>query len=115
MPRRRSNHRDVSAISGAKVHELPTMPINRPSTALKTAILGAWAAAHAPSMAVFNAVDGLLIGMVGSSCTFAPLMADTSLWFERRRGIAVAICASGNYLGGAIWPPVIQHFVEVAG
>jgi len=76
---------------------------------------GFWAAAHAPSMAVFNAVHGLLIGMLGSSCTFAPLMADTSLWFEKRRGIAVAICASGNYLGGAIWPPVIQHFVEVAG
>jgi MFS family permease len=33
----------------------------------------------------------------------------------RRRGIAVAICASGNYLGGTIWPPVIQHFVEQGG
>ena len=43
---------------------------------------------------------------------FAPLVADTSLWFERRRGIAVAICASGNYLAGAIWPPIVQHFVE---
>ena len=76
---------------------------------------GFWTAAHAPSMALFNASHGLLIGLLGSSCTFAPLMADTSLWFERRRGIAVAICASGNYLGGTIWPPVIQHFVQVAG
>ncbi|HEX3141409.1 MAG TPA: MFS transporter, partial [Rhizobacter sp.] len=44
-----------------------------------------------------------------------PLVADTSLWFVRRRGIAVAICASGNYLAGAIWPPVVQHFVASAG
>ncbi len=64
---------------------------------------------------VFSIAHGLLIGLVGSSATFAPLIADTSLWFVRRRGIAVAICASGNYLGGAIWPPVVQHFVETTG
>jgi hypothetical protein len=32
-----------------------------------------------------------------------------------RRGIAVAICASGNYLAGAIWPPIVQHFVAGPG
>ena len=57
----------------------------------------------------------MLIGLFGSSATFSPLIADTSLWFVRRRGIAVAICASGNYLGGAIWPPIVQHFVETVG
>jgi MFS family permease len=46
---------------------------------------------------------------------FAPLIADTSLWFTRRRGIAVAVCASGNYLAGAIWPPVVNHFVALYG
>jgi MFS family permease len=49
------------------------------------------------------------------SATFAPLVADTSLWFVRRRGIAVAICASGNYLAGAVWPPIVQHFVDSVG
>jgi hypothetical protein len=44
----------------------------------------------------------LLLGLLGVSATFAPLVADTSLWFVRRRGIAVAICASGNYLAGAL-------------
>jgi MFS family permease len=58
---------------------------------------------------------GLLIGFLGCSATFAPLIADTSLWFVRRRGIAVAICASGNYLGGSIWPGIVQHFVETVG
>jgi len=42
-------------------------------------------------------------------------VADTSLWFVKRRGIAVAVCASGNYVAGAIWPPVVQHFVAAYG
>ncbi len=63
----------------------------------------------------FALVQGLLIGLLGSSASFGPLVADTSLWFDRRRGIAVAICASGNYLGGALWPPIAQHYVELYG
>ena len=42
-------------------------------------------------------------------------MADISHWFVRRRGIAVAIAASGNYLAGTIWPPVVQHFIAADG
>ena len=52
---------------------------------------------------------------VGSAATFGPLMSDISHWFERRRGIAVALVSSGNYLGGAVWPSVIQHFIESTG
>jgi MFS family permease len=69
----------------------------------------------ATSMAGFVMVHGLLIGLLGCSASFAPLVADTSLWFVRRRGIAVAVCASGNYVAGAIWPPVVQHFVGTQG
>jgi MFS family permease len=67
------------------------------------------------SVTSFALVHGLLLGAIGSSTTFAPLVADTSLWFVRRRGIAVAICASGNYLAGAVWPPIVQYFVEQVG
>jgi MFS family permease len=77
--------------------------------------LGFVAAGFAPNIWVFGLAHGLLIGLLGCSATFAPLMADTSLWFVKRRGIAVAICASGNYLGGAIWPPVVQHLVTTSG
>lgn len=56
----------------------------------------------------FVAAQALLIGMLGSSTTFGPLVADVSLWFARQRGIAIAIVASGNYLAGTIWPPLLQ-------
>jgi MFS family permease len=63
----------------------------------------------------FSLWHGLLLGFFGSAATFAPLVADTSLWFVKRRGIAVAICASGNYLAGAVWPSIVQHFVALYG
>ncbi len=53
--------------------------------------------------------------IAGTSATFAPLVADTSQWFSRRRGIALAICMSGNYLAGVVWPPVMQHFIDSVG
>jgi MFS family permease len=77
--------------------------------------IGFVAAGMADSIWTFALLHGVLIGMFGSSAMFAPLIADTSLWFTRRRGIAVAICASGNYVAGAIWPPVAQHFVATYG
>ena len=55
-----------------------------------------------------------LIGL-GTSATFAPLMAEASHWFERYRGLAVTIVASGNYVGGTIWPPLVNWGVQSAG
>jgi len=77
--------------------------------------LGFIAAGNAQSLAQFALAHGLLIGFLGCSTTFAPLVADTSLWFNKHRGIAVAICASGNYLAGAVWPPILQYFFDTAG
>jgi MFS family permease len=71
------------------------------------------AAGFASNLVLF-ALMHLLIGL-GTSATFGPLMADTSQWFTRRRGIAVAIVSSGNYIGGVIWPPLLQHFVSAEG
>jgi MFS family permease len=63
----------------------------------------------------FSLAHGVLLGFFGASAMFAPLVADTSLWFVKRRGIAVGICASGNYLAGAVWPPIVQRLVEAYG
>lgn len=57
--------------------------------------------------------QGLLIG-VGTATCFGPLIADVSHWFHRRRGFAVAACASGNYLAGAVWPPIVQSIMAVS-
>jgi MFS family permease len=77
--------------------------------------LGYVLAAWSPGLAEFALAQGLVIGMLGSSVTFAPLVADVSHWFTRRRGIAVSICASGNYLAGTVWPPILQHFTATRG
>lgn len=77
--------------------------------------LGYVACGLAPNIVVFIAAQAVLVGLLGSSAAFAPLVADTSLWFVKRRGIAVAVCASGNYIAGAVWPPIAQHFVETVG
>lgn len=55
-----------------------------------------------------------LIGL-GTSASFGPLIADVSLWFRRRRGIAVAIAASSNYLSGAFWPVVLSGLLAGEG
>jgi MFS family permease len=69
----------------------------------------------APSLFLYALAQGLLIGFLGSSATFGPLLADISHWFERRRGLAVSIVACGNYLAGTVWPPIVQHLIETIG
>ena len=71
-------------------------------------------AGMASSIWLFGLAHGLM-GLIGSAATFAPLMADTALWWNRRRGIAVAICASGNYIAGSFWPPLVQYGIETIG
>ncbi|MDW3180392.1 MFS transporter [Roseobacter sp.] len=56
----------------------------------------------------------LLVGFA-SAVGFGPLIADISHWFVRRRGIAVALVASGNYLSGAIWPMILAGMLEDTG
>ncbi|MEQ8345646.1 MAG: MFS transporter [Sneathiellaceae bacterium] len=63
----------------------------------------------------FMAVQAVFVGMLGSSASFGALVADVSLWFRRRRGIAVAIVASGGYLAGTLWPPLLQYGIETIG
>jgi MFS family permease len=55
-----------------------------------------------------------LIGL-GMSATFGPLMAEASHWFERYRGLAVTIVASGNYIAGTVWPPLITFGIGSVG
>ena len=76
--------------------------------------IGYVVASAATSLWQFTLAQALLVG-VASSATFAPLLADTSLWFTRRRGVAVAIFSSGSYLAGTLWPPIVQHLIARVG
>jgi len=76
--------------------------------------LGYAAASQATSLWQFILAQGVLVGVAGSA-TFAPIIADTSLWFTRHRGLAVSIIASGSYLAGTVWPPLVQHFIQSEG
>ncbi len=71
-------------------------------------------AAGAGSLGQYALAHGLLVG-VGTAATFAPLLAHMSLWFAKRRGMALGIFASGNYLAGTLWPPVVAHFIATSG
>ncbi|MCC8983453.1 MFS transporter [Bradyrhizobium sp. 10BB] len=75
--------------------------------------LGYVGAGYAPSVWAFILLH-FAIGL-SSAATFGPLMAEASHWFERYRGLAVAIAASGNYVGGTVWPPLVNFGIQSVG
>jgi MFS family permease len=83
---------------------------------LSTIALGAGyiAVGYSTSLWQVAIAHGLLIG-VGTSATFAPLMADISHWFVRRRGIAVAIAGWGNFGAATLGPRVLHIFPACYG
>jgi MFS family permease len=70
-------------------------------------------AGYAPNLAVFTAAHAL-IG-IGAGTGFAPMMADISHWFVKRRGLAVVVVASGNYFAGTIWPLLMSLAMPLIG
>jgi MFS family permease len=78
-----------------------------------TLALGYIATSYATSVWQYAVLYGI-IGF-GGAAGFGPLIADISHWFSRRRGIAVTIAASGNYLAGVVWPPIVHHFIDAVG
>ncbi|WP_420332772.1 MFS transporter [Roseibium sp.] len=70
-------------------------------------------AAVSRNVLLFTLAQGVLIGL-GTAATFGPLVADISHWFLKRRGLAVACAASGNYLAGVLWPSFIKWNLQTA-
>src|SRR5262249_56050019 len=58
---------------------------------------------------------GLLMGLFGGSWMLSPLIPYVSLWFERRRGAAVALISSGQSIAGAVWPLLLQSGIARFG
>jgi MFS family permease len=76
-------------------------------------VIGFIGASYSPTIWVLVAAH-VVIGF-GCSGTFGPIISDMSHWFKKRRGIAIGIASCGNYASGAIWPPIVQHFVTTDG
>ena len=58
---------------------------------------------------------GLLIGLVGNGAIYAPLVVYVSRWFDRRRGSALALISSGQYIAGIVWPSVFERGIALYG
>ena len=76
---------------------------------------GLYIASTADNLALFTVSLAVLCGFLGGGFAFGPLVADVSQWFHRRRGLAVGIVISGSYVAGAIWPPVLQGWIDAQG
>src|SRR5215469_12916658 len=57
----------------------------------------------------------LLVGLLGNSAHFPPLVVYISRWFDRRRGTAVALISSGQYVAGMLWPTVFERAMAQFG
>jgi MFS family permease len=86
------------------------VPVSVGAVMLSVAYVVAGVSATVWQFAVAYGIIGL-----GSSATFAPVMADISHWFTHRRGTAVAVASCGSYLAGTVWPPIEQYFIATAG
>ncbi len=59
--------------------------------------------------------SAMLIGLLGNSAHFPPLVTYVSRWFDRRRGTAVALISSGQYIAGMVWPSVFERGISEFG
>jgi MFS family permease len=57
----------------------------------------------------------VLIGLLGNSAHFPPLVVYVSRWFDRRRGTAVALISSGQYIAGIVWPSIFERGIAQFG
>lgn len=58
---------------------------------------------------------GLLVGLLGNGAIYAPLVIYVSRWFDRRRGTAIALISSGQYIAGVVWPSLFERGIAAFG
>jgi MFS family permease len=76
---------------------------------------GAWWASTADGMLTLYLSHALFLGFLGNAAFIAPLLANATRWFDRRRGIAIALVTSGQSLAGALWPPFLRALTDNHG
>jgi MFS family permease len=87
----------------------------------RTVAIGAVAMASGMAVSSLGSVwalyvgHGLLVGLLGNGAIYAPLIVYVSRWFDRRRGTALALISSGQYIAGMIWPSVLERAMHGFG
>jgi MFS family permease len=56
-----------------------------------------------------------LLGFLGNGGVYPPLLVYVSRWFERRRGAAIALISSGQYVAGVLWPALFEQVMSTFG
>jgi MFS family permease len=56
-----------------------------------------------------------LLGFLGNGGVYPPLLVYVSRWFERRRGAAIALISSGQYVAGVVWPFFFERGMTAFG
>jgi MFS family permease len=59
--------------------------------------------------------QGVFMGLIGNAGINAPLYIYVARWFDRRRGTALALISSGQYVAGAVWPPFFERMIAGIG
>ena len=86
-----------------------------------TVVFGAFMAALGLAVSAVGQIwalflgHAILIGLLGNSAHFPPLVVYVSRWFDRRRGTAVALISSGQYIAGMAWPTVFERGIMQFG
>ena len=58
---------------------------------------------------------GLMVGLLGNGGVYPPLLVYVSRWFDRRRGTAIALISSGQYVAGVVWPALFERGIAELG
>lgn len=77
-------------------------------------LAGMWLASLGEGWSLLAGI-GLGVGLFGNGALFAPMVAYVSLWFDRRRGTALALVSSGQYIAGFLWPSVFERTIATFG
>ncbi|MBN9089650.1 MAG: MFS transporter [Reyranella sp.] len=73
--------------------------------------IGLIAASRATTLAQFELVFGLLVGVAGGS-VYAPLMTIASAWFDRQRNLAVSLVSAGMGMSPLVVAPFVRWLIS---
>ena len=78
-------------------------------------IAGGLALSSLGSMWALYVGQGLMVGLLGNGAVYPPLLVYVSRWFVRRRGAAIALISSGQYVAGVLWPTLFERGLSSIG